>query len=244
MDSPLLEQRPCPSCPGIIAGADLHRQCIECLGSDRAAANLGPLTACRACRLIPQISRRQRLVQFRDCYVSPVEDPEVDVVEMEDHEEGVPFVFAMPADRAGPLLGERDDDGDTSSSDVSGDRQEGQQHRSAQQDFPAVMTMAAEHVDLSLPPPLPPRPLSRLRQGFYGPARPAQPAFVSPPPARHLAVCGGDMATATEDEGSGGDMGWNPQATRTRSVLVCPPWMKAFGVSLITPQQDAPAPPV
>jgi len=51
------------------------------------------------------------------------------------------------------------------------------------------------------------------------------------------------MATATEDEGSGGDMGWNPQATRTRSVLVCPPWMKAFGVSLITPQQDTSAPP-
>jgi len=44
-----------------------------------------------------------------------------------------------------------------------------------------VMTMATERVGLSLPPPLPPRPISRLRQGSYGPVRPAQPAFVSPP---------------------------------------------------------------
>ena len=41
--------------------------------------------------------------------------------------------------------------------------------------------MAAERTGLPLPPPLPPRPVSRLRQGFYGPARPAQPAFVSHP---------------------------------------------------------------
>jgi len=34
---------------------------------------------------------------------------------------------------------------------------------------------------LPLPPPLPPRTLNRLRQGFYGPVHPAQPAFVSPP---------------------------------------------------------------
>ena len=104
MDSPLLEQGLCPSCSGVIAGADLHRQCIECLGSDHTATNLGPLATCSACRLIPQLSRRQWLVQFGDCYVSPVEDPELDVVEMEDHEE-VPFVFAMPADRA-DCLGE------------------------------------------------------------------------------------------------------------------------------------------
>jgi len=103
MDSPLLEQRPCPSCPGAIAGANLHRQCIECLGSDHTAANLGPLTVCSACRLIPWLSRHQRLAQFEDCYVSPVEDPEV--VEMEVHKEGVPFVFAISADRAGPLVG-------------------------------------------------------------------------------------------------------------------------------------------
>jgi len=57
---------------------------------------------------------------------------------MEDHDAGVPFVFAMPADWMGPLVGERDDD-DTSLSDASGNRQEGQQHRSARQDFPAVL---------------------------------------------------------------------------------------------------------
>ena len=209
MDSPLLEQRPCPSCPGFIAGADLHLHCIKCLGSDHAAANLGLLPPCSACRLIPRLSRRQRLVHFGDCYVPPMEDPELEVVEKEDRDEGVPFVFAMPADRTGPLVGERDDDDDnTSLSDASGDCQAGQQRRSARQDFPAVMTMEAELVGLPLPPPLPPRPVSRLRQDCYGPA---QPAFVSPPPARNLAVCGGDVGTATEDEGSGGNMGWNPQ---------------------------------
>ena len=41
-------------------------------------------------------------------------------------------------------------------------------------DFPKVMTRAAECVGLTLPPPLPPKPVIRLRQGFYG------PVFVSP----------------------------------------------------------------
>jgi len=45
-----------------------------------------------------------------DCYVSLVEDPELEVVEMEDHDERVPFVFAMPADRTGPLVDEGEDD--------------------------------------------------------------------------------------------------------------------------------------
>jgi len=40
-----------------------------------------------------------------------------------------------------------------------------------------VMAMVAKRVGL----PLPPKPVSRLRQGFYGPVQPAQPAFVSPP---------------------------------------------------------------
>jgi len=38
------------------------------------------------------------------------------------------------------------------------------------------MTLVAERVGLPLPPPLPPRPVSRLRQGFYGPVT----SFVSP----------------------------------------------------------------
>jgi len=51
---------------------------------------------------------------------------------------------------------------------------------SARMDFPAVMTLAAEQVGLPLPPPLPPRPVNRLRSGVYGPVHPAQPTFVLP----------------------------------------------------------------
>ncbi|KAL3046899.1 hypothetical protein OYC64_021174 [Pagothenia borchgrevinki] len=32
MESPLLETRACPSCPGLIAGADPCHLCFECLG--------------------------------------------------------------------------------------------------------------------------------------------------------------------------------------------------------------------
>jgi len=32
MESPLLETRACPSCPGLIAGADPHHLCFEYLG--------------------------------------------------------------------------------------------------------------------------------------------------------------------------------------------------------------------
>ncbi|KAL3042075.1 hypothetical protein OYC64_020096 [Pagothenia borchgrevinki] len=162
MDSPA--ERPCPSCPGSIEGDDPDTRCIECLGSDHAAANL------------TRSSRLHRVVVFEGCYVSPVEDPELNVVEMEDLEQGVPFVFAIPAARTGPGIGEGDDDDDTSSSGSSADRQEGHQQRSARQDFSAVMARAAERAGLPLPPPIPPRPVSHLRQGFYGPGHPAQPA--------------------------------------------------------------------
>ena len=90
-------ERPCPSCPGSIEGDDPHTWCIECLGSDHAAANLPPSAVCSACRLLPRSSRLQRLALFEGCYVSPVEDPELDVVEMEDLVQGVPFVFAILA---------------------------------------------------------------------------------------------------------------------------------------------------
>ena len=80
MDSPLLEKRPCPPCMCLIARADLHRRCVECLGSDHVAANLGPLPACSACRLIPRLSRSRRLEHFQERYVSPEED--LEVVEM------------------------------------------------------------------------------------------------------------------------------------------------------------------
>ncbi|KAL3049084.1 hypothetical protein OYC64_008544 [Pagothenia borchgrevinki] len=38
MESPLLETRACPSCPGLIAGADPHHLCFECLDQDMAEA--------------------------------------------------------------------------------------------------------------------------------------------------------------------------------------------------------------
>ena len=43
--------------------------------------------------------------------------------------------------------------------------------------------MAVERVGLSLPPTIPPKPVSWLvvSEGFYGPAYPAQPAFVLSP---------------------------------------------------------------
>jgi len=130
MDSPLLE-RPSPSCPGLIAGADLHRRCFECLGPDHAAAGLIQSPACKACRLIPRLSRHRRLEHFQAQYVSPeeAEDQDLEVVEMEEQDVGVPFVFAMPAGRAGP--GRQEDDDVTSLSDASGaGLQEGPQHRS------------------------------------------------------------------------------------------------------------------
>jgi len=68
MDSPLMEQRLCPSCPGLIAGTNLHRRCFECLGPDQAAAGLiqsPACNACNACRLIPRLSRRRRLEHFQ-----------------------------------------------------------------------------------------------------------------------------------------------------------------------------------
>ena len=216
-------ERPCPSCPGSIEGDDPHTRCIECLGSDHAAANLPPSAVCSACRLLPRSSRLHRVALFEGCYVSPVEDPELDMVEMEDLEQGVPFVFAIPAGRTSPGVGERDDDDDTSSLGISGNRQEGHQQRSARQDFSAVMAMVAERAGLPVPPPVPPRPVSRLRQGFYGPGRPAQPAFVSPPLPDIWrcveATWRQPLKTCLLGQESSE---W--RATRTRSVSVCHHW--------------------
>ena len=43
MESPLLETRACPSCPGLIAGADPHHLCFKCLG-DQDMAEAVPFT--------------------------------------------------------------------------------------------------------------------------------------------------------------------------------------------------------
>jgi len=219
MDSPLLEPRPCPT------GADPHRLCFECLGPDHDADGLTQSPSCNACRMLPRLSRRHRLEHFQAYYVSPEEaedQVDLELVEMEEQDVAgdVPFIFAIPAGRAAPFV-EEEDDKDSSMSGASGSSvQEGPPHRSARQDFPLVMVMAmaAERVGLPLPPPLPPKPVSRLRQGFYGPVlRPGSTArfygaagLRFAPVARYLAVCGGDVAAATEDEGSSGRYGGNP----------------------------------
>ena len=91
--------------------------------------------------MLPRLSCRRCLEHF---YVSLEEAEEQDfqVVEMEEQDIAgeVPFVFA------------EEDDEDASMSGASGSGvQEGPPHRSACQDFPAVMTMAAERVGLPLP---------------------------------------------------------------------------------------------
>jgi len=95
MDSPLLEPRPCPSCPGLIAGADPHRLCFECLGPDHAADGLTQSPAFNACRMLPRLCRGHRLEHFQAYYVSPekAEDQDLEVVEMEEQDVAgeVPF---------------------------------------------------------------------------------------------------------------------------------------------------------
>ena len=97
--------------------------------------------ACNACRLIPRLSRHRRLEHFQAQYVSPeeAEDWDLKVVEMEEQDAGVPFVFAMPAGRAAPFVEEEDD---ASLSDASG---AGLQEGPQRQDFSAVMNMEACH---------------------------------------------------------------------------------------------------
>jgi len=82
MDSPLLEHRTCPTCPGLITGADPHLLCFQCLGPDHAEDGLGQLPACNACRMIPRLSRQHRADHFRVKFgpQEEVEDQDLEVV--------------------------------------------------------------------------------------------------------------------------------------------------------------------
>jgi len=53
MESPLLETRACPSCPGLIAGSDPHHLCFECLGDQDMAEAVPFLFAIQAGRMSP-----------------------------------------------------------------------------------------------------------------------------------------------------------------------------------------------
>jgi len=124
MDSPLLEHRPCPTCPALIAGADPQRLCFECLGPDHAVEGSKHYPSCSDCCALPRLRRQHRLEHFQAHYVSPDEaqdQEELEVVEMEDQEvaEEVPFVFAIPACRAAPFVEEEEDE-DFSLSGASG----------------------------------------------------------------------------------------------------------------------------
>lgn len=157
-------------------------------------AGLEQRPACPCCRDIPLLRRKQRADYFAAGEALLVLSPdgseeeeeresEDDAMEEEDAapaDDTTPHETASPSRPASALAAdsppERDEDEELSISDdstVLG-------AASIKLDFPKVMTTAAERAGLPLPPPLPPRPVSRLRQGFYGPAQPPRPVFVSP----------------------------------------------------------------
>ena len=202
MDSPLLEPRPCPTCPGLIAGADPHRLCFECLGPDHAVEGSKHSPSCSACRAPPRLRRQHRqhrLEHFQVHYVSP--DEAQDQVELEVAEE-VPFVFAIPTGRAAPFVEEEEDEDFSLSGTSEFGVHEGPPDRSARQDFPLVMAMAAERVGLLLPPP--PQTVEPPPSGVLWPSSASPAGLCFTPVARYLAVCGGDVAAPSEDERSGG----------------------------------------
>ena len=109
---PLLEHRSCPSCPGLIAGADPHRQCFQCLGQDHAEQGAGQTPACVSCCSIPMLNRRHRAEYFSRKFGPQVHGEEqyvdLEVVEMDDLED-VPFEFVLPRDRVVDFAEEDDD---------------------------------------------------------------------------------------------------------------------------------------
>ena len=109
--------------------------------------------------MIPRLNHRHRGEHFRVKFGPQVEDQDLEVVEMDELDDEVPFDFTLPRGWVATFT-KGEDDEDASLSDTFGSGgQEGPAHRSARLDFPAVMTLAAERVGLPLPPPLPQRPV-------------------------------------------------------------------------------------
>jgi len=205
MDSPLLE----PTCPGLIAGADPHRLCFECLGPDHAVDGVKHSPSCNACRSLLRLRRQHRLEHFQAHYISPDEvqdQEELEVVEMEDQEVAgeVLFVFAILAGRAAPFVEEEEDE-DFLVSGASGSGV----HEGPPRRFPVgdghgggvCRTTAPLTTEAGEPPPS-----GVLRHGSAGAV-----GLRFAPVARYLTMCGGDVAAPTEDEGSSGWYGGNPQ---------------------------------
>ncbi|KAL3057476.1 hypothetical protein OYC64_007863 [Pagothenia borchgrevinki] len=112
MDSSLLEHRTCPTCPGLIAGTDPHRLCFQCLGPDHAEDGVSQSPACNACLMIPQLGRRHRGDNFRVKFGPPeeAEDQDLEVVEMGEQDDEVPFVFTIPRGRVATFTEVEDDE--------------------------------------------------------------------------------------------------------------------------------------
>jgi len=166
VDSPLLEPRTCPTCPGLIRNA--------CASS--AWGRTTPKTVAGLQRLPDDPSAKPPTSW--GSFPGEVR-PGV----------GWPWSRRRKTTRKPRCLA------------LSGPAARRVQHRSARLDFPAVMTLAVERVGLPLPPTAAteaskPPSIGVLRPGASGTA-----GLHLAPGARCLAVCGGDVAAAIEDEG-------------------------------------------
>ena len=144
---------------------------------------MGPTLTCPDCQMIPRLTREHRGQHFlaRATPQEESEDLELDVVDVGDSgSEVTSSRFSLPWDQAGLVPMEDEED-----ASLTG----GPTLRSARIDFPAVMTLAAEHAaatEACKPPEI-----GDLRPGTSGAAD-----LRFAPAARGMAVCGGDMAAA------------------------------------------------
>jgi len=96
--------------------------------------------ACNACRMIPRLSRRHRGEHFQVKFGPQVEveDQDLEVVEMDEQDDEVPFEFTLPRGRVTAFTEEEDDEDASLSGTFGSGGQEGSAHRSAHLEFPAV----------------------------------------------------------------------------------------------------------